>query len=456
MGNGELSARQIREIRIEDLLERNPIALDTQKIAAQITDKTVLITGAAGSIGSEIARQLIAFKPKKLILLDQAETPLFELDLEFGASLKFKNYEVVMADIRNKVRIERVFDAYKPDIVYHAAAYKHVPMMENNPSEAIRTNILGTKILVDLAIQYNVQTFVFISTDKAVNPTNIMGASKRIAEMYVAEAPQSPQAPLNPPKGGKTDGVSGYKGECEIEYEVEQASTPLSEQTSTPQSEYVSQQTSQPQSEYVSQQTSQPQSEYASQHPSPPWGDRGGLFVTTRFGNVLGSNGSVIPLFKRQIAAGGPVTVTDPEMTRYFMTIPEACQLVLEAGVMGKGGEIFVFDMGASVKILDLAKNMVRLSGLELGKDIQIVFTGLRPGEKLYEELLNDEERTQPTHHEKILIAKVRQNDADFVNENIAELIRLFDTQNNLEIVKIMKRLVPEYKSNNSEFEILD
>lgn len=380
--NGELSARQIREVRIEDLLERNPIELNTEKIAAQVSGKTVLITGAAGSIGSEIARQLLPFRPQKIILLDQAETPLFELDLEMNARLKFTNYEVVIADVRNEARMRRVFEAYKPDIVYHAAAYKHVPMMENNPSEAILTNIKGTKILADLSVEYGVETFVFVSTDKAVNPTNIMGASKRVAEIYVAVAP------LNPLKVARIVACT--------------------------------------------------------------------RFITTRFGNVLGSNGSVIPLFKRQIAEGGPLTVTDPEMTRYFMTIPEACQLVLEAGAMGKGGEIFVFDMGASVKILDLAKNMIRLSGLELGKDIQIVFTGLRPGEKLYEELLNDEELTQPTHHNKILIAKVRENDFIFVAENIAELLRLFDTQDNFAIVKIMKRLVPEYKSNNSEFEILD
>jgi FlaA1/EpsC-like NDP-sugar epimerase len=403
--NGELSARQIREVRIEDLLERNPIELDTEKIATQITNKTVLVTGAAGSIGSEIARQLLHFKPKKLILLDQAETPLFELDLEFGARLHAKNYEVVIADVRNEARLRRVFEAYQPDIVYHAAAYKHVPMMENNPSEAILTNIKGTKILADLSVEYGVQTFVFVSTDKAVNPTNIMGASKRVAEIYVAAL----QEKLNKNTTSTTpeNGAGSVLPPREGQREAGQREAAV-------------------------------------------------RFITTRFGNVLGSNGSVIPLFKRQIAEGGPVTVTDPEMTRYFMTIPEACQLVLEAGAMGKGGEIFVFDMGASVKILDLAKNMIRLSGLELGKDIQIVFTGLRPGEKLYEELLNDQELTQPTHHNKILIAKVRENDFIFVAQNIAELLRLFDKQDNFAIVKIMKQLVPEYKSNNSEFEILD
>ncbi len=378
--NGELSARQIREIKIDDLLERASIQLDTDLIEQQITGKTVLVTGAAGSIGSEIARQLIKFHPKKLVLLDQAETPLYELDLEFGENLHFKNYEIVIADVRNKERIQRVFEAFSPSIVYHAAAYKHVPMMEHNPSEAILTNINGTKILADCANQYGTETFVFVSTDKAVNPTNIMGASKRVAEMYV----QSLNKKLH---------LEGKK---------------------TPH------------------------------------------FITTRFGNVLGSNGSVIPLFKKQIAAGGPLTVTHPEMTRYFMTIPEACQLVLEAGVMGKGGEIFVFDMGASVKIIDLAKNMIRLSGLELGKDIQIVFTGLRPGEKLYEELLSNEETTKPTHHSKILIAQVRPNDFDFVLSNIEKLKLLFNEQNNIEIVKILKLMIPEYKSNNSEFQQLD
>jgi FlaA1/EpsC-like NDP-sugar epimerase len=427
--NGELSARQIREVRIEDLLERNPIELDTEKIAAQITNKTVLVTGAAGSIGSEIARQLLHFKPKKLILLDQAETPLFELDLEFGARLHAKNYEVVIADVRNEARLRRVFEAYQPDIVYHAAAYKHVPMMENNPSEAILTNIKGTKILADLSVEYGVQTFVFVSTDKAVNPTNIMGASKRVAEIYVAAL----QEKLN-----KTIAISTQNKDTTLPNTTPENAAgsvfPLSNATLP---------------------NTTPENAAGSVFP-PLGGQRGVKFITTRFGNVLGSNGSVIPLFKRQIAEGGPVTVTDPEMTRYFMTIPEACQLVLEAGAMGKGGEIFVFDMGASVKILDLAKNMIRLSGLELGKDIQIVFTGLRPGEKLYEELLNDQELTQPTHHNKILIAKVRENDFIFVAQNIAELLRLFDTQDNFAIVKIMKQLVPEYKSNNSEFEILD
>ena len=378
--NGELSARQIREVRIEDLLEREPIQLDTENLRHQIMGKVVLVTGAAGSIGSEIARQLIQFHPKRLILLDQAETPLFELDLELHQHLHFKNHEVVIADVRNKERMQRVFEAFAPQIIYHAAAYKHVPMMENNPSEAILTNIGGTRILADCAVQYGAERFVFVSTDKAVNPTNIMGASKRVAEIYV----QSLNDHLRKQSQAKP------------------------------------------------------------------------LFITTRFGNVLGSNGSVIPLFKKQIAAGGPLTVTHPEMTRYFMTIPEACQLVLEAGVMGSGGEIFVFDMGESVKIIDLAKNMVRLSGLELGKDIQIVFTGLRPGEKLYEELLNNEEQVLPTHHHKILIAKIRANDFIFTAEKVTLLQKLFNHQDNIALVTLLKELVPEYKSNNSEYEILD
>lgn len=378
--NGELSAKQIREIKIDDLLERAPILLDTELIAAQVSNQVVLVTGAAGSIGSEIARQLTKFHPRKLILLDQAETPLYELDLEFGEQLHVKNYEIVIADVRNKDRMVRVFEAFKPTIVYHAAAYKHVPMMEHNPAEAVLTNSIGTKIIADCAVQYDVETFVFISTDKAVNPTNIMGASKRLAEMYV----QSLDDHLRKQPLKRT------------------------------------------------------------------------RFITTRFGNVLGSNGSVIPLFKKQIAAGGPLTVTHPEMTRYFMTIPEACQLVLEAGVMGKGGEIFVFDMGNSVKIIDLAKNMVRLSGLSLGKDIQIVFTGLRPGEKLYEELLSDQETTLPTHHPKILIAKVENIYFSALAMQLKTLEKYLEAQDNMKIVKFLKQLIPEYKSNNSQFQVLD
>lgn len=372
--NGELSFNQLRSINIEDLLERDPIKLDNDLISAQLNDKVILITGAAGSIGSELSRQCMKYGPKKIILLDQAESPLHEVELEFSDKFTTDKYETVIGDVRNLDRMRNVFSTFKPDIVFHAAAYKHVPMMENNPSESILNNILGTKNAADLSVEYGVKKFVFVSTDKAVNPTNVMGASKRIAEIYIQS---------------------------------------LGKKTAT-------------------------------------------KFITTRFGNVLGSNGSVIPRFKRQIEQGGPVTITHPEITRYFMTIPEACQLVLEAGSMGNGGEIFVFDMGKSVKIVDLARKMIKLSGLEEGRDIKIVYTGLRPGEKLYEELLADSENTLPTHHNQILIGKVREYQYEEVSKVIHELIELFDTQNNVKIVQCMKELVPEFKSNNSVFEKLD
>jgi FlaA1/EpsC-like NDP-sugar epimerase len=372
--NGELSFNQLKTINIESLLERDAIKLDIDLIKQQIESKVVLITGAAGSIGSEMARQIINFSPSKIILLDQAESPLYELEMELTEKFPNSSFEVVIGDIRNKERLANVFRTFKPHLVYHAAAYKHVPMMENNPSESILTNIFGTKNVADLAVEYGVQKFVMVSTDKAVNPTNVMGASKRIAEIYIQSL-------------GKTAQTK---------------------------------------------------------------------FVTTRFGNVLGSNGSVIPRFKKQIEAGGPITITHPEITRFFMTIPEACQLVLEAGCLGKGGEIYVFDMGKSVKIVDLARKMIKLSGLQEGKDIEIIYTGLRPGEKLYEELLADSENTLPTHHPQILIGKVKEYDFTEVAQKINELISLFDTQNNTEIVTLMKSIVPEYISNNSEFEKLD
>jgi FlaA1/EpsC-like NDP-sugar epimerase len=372
--NGELSFNQLRGVNIEDLLEREPIKLDNDIINAELNNKVILITGAAGSIGSELSRQCVKYNPRKIILLDQSESPLHDVELEFGDKFKKEQFEVVIGDVRNADRMRNVFKTFKPDIVFHAAAYKHVPMMENNPSESILNNILGTKNTADLSVEFSVQKFVFVSTDKAVNPTNVMGASKRIAEIYIQSL-------------GKKSSVK---------------------------------------------------------------------FITTRFGNVLGSNGSVIPRFKKQIETGGPVTITDPNITRYFMTIPEACQLVLEAGSMGKGGEIFVFDMGKSVKIVDLARKMIKLSGLEEGRDIKIVFTGLRPGEKLYEELLADAENTMPTHHSQILIGKVREYDYTDVSKVIEELIKLFDTQNNTKIVQCMKELVPEFKSNNSVFERLD
>ncbi|MES2557555.1 MAG: nucleoside-diphosphate sugar epimerase/dehydratase [Bacteroidota bacterium] len=371
--NGEFSTKQISKVRIEDLLGRKPIVLNQQKLAAELTGKVVLVTGAAGSIGGGLVLQIAEYKPKLLVLLDQAESPLYELQFEMRQLFPDCPIEVVIGDIRNKERMAKLFEAFRPSWVFHAAAYKHVPMMEDNPSEAVLTNVKGTKHLVDLAQQYEVFKFVMISTDKAVNPTNVMGASKRIAEIIAQDSNQH----------GKTQ------------------------------------------------------------------------FITTRFGNVLGSNGSVIPLFKRQIEQGGPITVTDERVTRFFMTIPEACQLVLEAGVMGNGGEIFVFDMGESVKIIDLAKNMIRLSGLELGKDIEIQFTGLRPGEKLYEELLNAAENALPTHHPKILKAKIRESDTDQITQ-IETLIQAVSATPNMEVVQAMKHIVPEFISNNSEFSVLD
>jgi FlaA1/EpsC-like NDP-sugar epimerase len=367
---GELSATPMREVSIEELLGRNEIHTDQAAVASWINGRVVLVTGAAGSIGSEIVRQLLFFKPAKVIVLDQAETPLFEFDNELNSDL----CEFVIADVRKLDRMQRVFEAFHPSVVFHAAAYKHVPLMENNPSEAILTNVLGTKILADLSVQFGVEKFVMISTDKAVNPTNVMGASKRAAEIYVQS---------------------------------------LNQRTNT-------------------------------------------TFITTRFGNVLGSNGSVVKIFKKQIEQGGPLTVTHPEITRYFMTIPEAVQLVLQAGVMGNGGEIFVFDMGEKVKIVDLAKRMIQLSGYQYGVNMDIVFSGLRPGEKLYEEVLSAEELTLPTPHEMIMIAKVRDYDWHEVEAWVNELNELFKEQNNELLVGKLKSFIPEYVSNNSEFERLD
>lgn len=372
--NGELSFNQLKSVAIEQLLERDAIKLDVTLIEQQLNNKVVLVTGAAGSIGSELVRQILRFHPKKVLLLDNAESPLFELEMELADKYQATQYEIVMGDVRNKERMKNLFNTFKPQVVYHAAAYKHVPMMENNPSESILTNVLGTKVVAELSVETGVEKFVLISTDKAVNPTNVMGASKRIAEIFTQSL-------------GKTANTK---------------------------------------------------------------------FITTRFGNVLGSNGSVIPRFRKQIEQGGPITVTHPDITRYFMTIAEACQLVLEAGCMGKGGEIFVFDMGKQVRIVDLARKMIQLSGLTEGRDIQIVFTGLRPGEKLYEELLADSENTLPTHHPQILIGKVKEYTFDEVKEKIEKLITLFYGQNNNEIVARMKELVPEFKSNNSVFQKLD
>ncbi len=371
---GDLNVKSIKKLNIEDLLSRDPIVLDEYAIRNQLKGMTVLVTGAAGSIGSEIVRQVIKYSVKRIILVDQAETPMYNLEIELLEACRNKECEVIIGDITSRERMEKIFADYKPDIVYHAAAYKHVPMMENNPLEAIRNNVFGTKNLADLANKYKALKFVFISTDKAVNPTNIMGASKRIAEMYV-------QA--------------------------------LNRQSDT-------------------------------------------AYITTRFGNVLGSNGSVIPLFKKQIEDGGPLTLTHPEVTRFFMTISEACQLVLEASAIGKGGEIFIFDMGKSVKIVDLARNMIRLSGLEPEIDIQLKFVGLRPGEKLYEELLHQSEDNLPTPHPKIMIAMVREQDMADINKQIQLMDNSLRYQNELALVKQMKEIVPEFISRNSEFERLD
>ncbi len=373
--NGELSIKQIKKYRIEDLLEREEIKLETDKIKKDILNKTVMVTGAAGSIGSEIVRQLTKFNPKLIILYDIAETPLHNLEIQLKEKLKFDDFKVIVGNILDQKRIEYIISRYKPSIIYHAAALKHVPMMEINPYEAVKTNIFGTKNLVETAIQHDVEKFVFISTDKAVNPTNVMGATKRVAEMLTKA------------------------------YHKHYDKT---------------------------------------------------KFIITRFGNVLGSNGSVIPRFREQIEKGGPLTITHPEVTRYFMTIPEACQLVLEAASMGNGGEVFMFDMGERIKILDLAKKMIRLSGLELGKDIQIVYTGLRPGEKLYEELFYKNEDYLETHHKKIMIAKVKDVEYQYITAQLAELYDLLFTFDNYKIVGKLKEIVPEYISNNSPYEVLD
>ncbi len=372
--NGELNIRHIKNIKIEDLLDRGVIELDDNALRKQLLNKTILVTGAAGSIGSEIVRQLTRFKPARIILFDEAESPLYDIQLELSEKFRFNDYVIEMGDVREYQRVEKVFLKYKPDIVYHAAAYKHVPMVELLPLEGIKTNVFGTKNVADLAVKYGVNKFVMISTDKAVNPTNVMGCTKRIAEIYIQS---------------------------------------LNSKSET-------------------------------------------SFITTRFGNVLGSNGSVILRFTKQIEAGGPVTVTHPDITRFFMTIPEACQLVLQAGALGEGGEIFVFDMGESVKIVDLARKMIKLSGFEVGKDIHIVFTGLRPGEKLYEEVLNVKETTLPTPHKRIKRAKVREYDFEEIKCEMQELSEIMKEGNTFEVVRKMKLIVPEFKSKNSVYEEID
>ncbi|WP_369769817.1 polysaccharide biosynthesis protein [Flavobacterium sp. WC2416] len=374
-------SQKVKNLQIEDLLERKPIVLDSKSISKQLKDKTILITGAAGSIGSEIVRQVLLFNPQTVLVLDQAETPLHHLYLEMNDN-EFKSKIItIVADVRNKESMNNVFQQYSPQVVFHAAAYKHVPLMEENPSQAILTNIVGTKNLADLACEYQVKKFVMVSTDKAVNPSNVMGASKRIAEKYV----QSLQL-----KSQKENKLKATK------------------------------------------------------------------FITTRFGNVLGSNGSVVPLFTKQIASGGPVTITHPDIIRYFMTIPEACQLVLEAGAMGNGGEIYIFDMGKPVKIIDLAKKMIKLAGFIPDKDIMIKVVGLRPGEKLYEELLNDTSKTIPTYHNKIMIAEEIQDEYETLHTDIEELIQIANFFDNEAMVSKMKEIVPEFKSMNSSYEVLD
>ena len=380
--NQQEISQKIKNIQIEDLLERDPIVLDNKLISKQLKDKTILITGAAGSIGSEIVRQVILFNPKKVIILDQAETPLHQLSLEL-ASNQIQNTNIinVISDIRNRDSVENVFKKHSPDVVFHAAAYKHVPLMEENPSQAIETNVKGTKNLADLSCEYNVKKFVMVSTDKAVNSSNVMGASKRIAEKYV----QSLQLKNKSEKGEKAT-----------------------------------------------------------------------KFITTRFGNVLGSNGSVVPLFTKRIAEGGPVTITHQDIIRYFMTIPEACQLVLEAGAMGNGGEIYIFDMGKPVKIIDLARKMIKLAGFVPDKDIKIDIVGLRPGEKLYEELLNDTSKTLPTHHKKIMIEQELETDFNPLHDDINDLLLTIKSIDNDLIVSKMKQIVPEFISMNSTFSVLD
>ena len=396
LNDEEIGNLQMREVSVEELLPRSEIRVDLKSVEELLKGTRVLITGSAGSIGSEMVRQVAAFKPAKMMLIDQAETPQHDIRLMMAKDFPDVEAEVVVTSISRQRRMEEIFSTFRPDYVFHAAAYKHVPMMEDNPSEAVLNNIWGTKIIADYAVKYGVKKFVMISTDKAVNPTNVMGCSKRICEIYVQSLDQAI-------KNKKTPGylhLLNNKQSAEAEKQT-----------------------------------------YRTQ------------FVTTRFGNVLGSNGSVIPLFREQIKNGGPVTVTDERIVRFFMLIPEACKLVLEAGTKGNGGEIFVFDMGQPVKIADLAKRMIKLSG---AKNVEIKFTGLRPGEKLYEEVLNELEGTKPTFHEKIRIAEVRECEFADISRQVDELVEISKHYDDMETVRKMKEIVPEYKSNNSIYEVLD
>jgi FlaA1/EpsC-like NDP-sugar epimerase len=379
---GRLNLQQIKDLKIEDLLQRKPIQIDNTSISEDLQGKRVLVTGAAGSIGSEIVNQVLSYNPAMVILCDQAESPLHDMKLEVEEKFPDVTTKIFIADIRNYQRMHKLFSDFRPEVVFHAAAYKHVPMMEENPSEAVLTNVMGTKHVADLSVAFGTGKFVMISTDKAVNPSNVMGTTKRIAEIYIQSLKSTP--------ANNRPGIAPTR------------------------------------------------------------------FVTTRFGNVLGSNGSVIPRFRAQIQKGGPLTVTHPDITRYFMTIPEAVQLVLEAGTMGSGGEIFIFDMGEPVKITDLALKMIKLAGLQPERDIKIVYTGLRPGEKLYEELLNQGERTMPTHHPKIKIAQVITYPYKQVKADIDDLITLNKQHDDVMLVNKMKEIVPEFISKNSHFEFLD
>ena len=395
-GHSDLSHNQLKEVEIEDLLPREKIEVDLVAIGSMLRDKRILITGAAGSIGSEMARQVAKFQPAELVLVDQAETPMHDVRLYMANNHKDLSVQTIVTSICKEDRMEKIFAKYKPEYVFHAAAYKHVPMMEDNPAEAVQNNIYGTRVIADLAVKYGTKKFVMISTDKAVNPTNVMGCSKRICEIYCQALNAAVQQVSN---GSKVSEVSSSN------LRQIDGSLPVTQ------------------------------------------------FVTTRFGNVLGSNGSVIPIFREQIKKGGPVKVTHPDIIRFFMLIPEACRLVLEAGTMGKGGEIFVFDMGEPVKIVDLAQRMINLSG---AKDVKIEFSGLRDGEKLFEEVLNDAEQTKPTHHPKIKVAAVREYPYELARKNEIQLHELSFTADDMEIVRKMKEIVPEYKSQHSKYQELD